>query len=55
MCEWMGIQVIEKHRRIVMKVLLVGRMGEKDGRRSNIEYHEGGTSTKRDNYTSRER
>ena len=30
MCEWMSIQVIEKHRRTVMKVILVGRMGKKD-------------------------
>ena len=33
MCEWMGIQVIEKHRRTVLKVILVGRIGENDNKK----------------------
>ena len=35
MCEWMGIQVIEKHRRTVMKVILVGGRGTK-GRQEGV-------------------
>ena len=33
MCEWMGIQVKEKHKRTVVKVILVGRKGKKDDKK----------------------